>query len=213
MTENNSLFVALDNELQKLISTTKPAYRRRLANKLSKAIRADQQKRIRSQKNVDGTAYEPRRRRVLRSQKGIKFLYQGDVRTLKNWRVTRGRRGRMITGFDGERNAVRSFYRSNIERYLEINHSEVKKTSNRRDPMFRRLRTARFLKSSASSAAAVVGFQGRAAAIARQHQYGLEGSINALAETKYPQRQLLGITPHERLQLIELIYHDLVSEL
>ncbi|MCT8345553.1 phage virion morphogenesis protein, partial [Photorhabdus kleinii] len=105
------------------------------------------------------------------------------------------------------------FYRSNIERYLEINHSEVKKTSNRRDPMFRRLRTARFLKSSASSAAAVVGFQGRAAAIARQHQYGLEGSINALAETKYPQRQLLGITPHERLQLIELIYHDLVSEL
>lgn len=50
MTENNSLFITLDNELQRLISTTKPAYRRRLANKLAKAIRADQQKRIRSQK-------------------------------------------------------------------------------------------------------------------------------------------------------------------
>ncbi|WP_308686651.1 phage virion morphogenesis protein, partial [Xenorhabdus bovienii] len=107
---------------------------------MATVIRTDQQKRIRSQKNTDGSGYEPRRRRILRSQKGIRFIHRGEVRDLKNWRATRGRRGRMITGFDEDRGAVRSFYRSEIERYLEINRSETRKTTTRRNPMFQRLR-------------------------------------------------------------------------
>ncbi|CDL83834.1 phage virion morphogenesis protein [Xenorhabdus szentirmaii] len=209
----DSLLLSLENELQRLLSTTTSGYRSRLARQLATAIRADQQKRIRSQKNADGSGYEPRRRRILRSQRGIRFIYRGRVRHLKNWRATRGRRGRMITGFDEDRSAVRSFYRSEIDRYLEIDHSETRKTTTRRDPMFQRLRTARFLKMRTSADSAVVGFQGRAAAIARQHQYGLTGSINALARTRYPQRGLLGLSEHEKLKLIEMIYHDLAEEL
>ncbi|WP_426577164.1 phage virion morphogenesis protein [Xenorhabdus stockiae] len=77
--------------------------------------------------------------------------------------------------------------------------------------MFPRLRTARLLKMRTSADSAVVGFQGKAAAIARQHQYGLTGSINALAQVKYPRRELLGLSEHEKVKLIELIYHDLAE--
>ncbi|CDH31662.1 phage virion morphogenesis protein [Xenorhabdus bovienii] len=206
-----SLMFSLENELQRLLSTTSPGYRSRLARQLATAIRTDQQKRIRSQKNTDGSSYEPRHRRILRSQKGIRFIHRGEVRDLKNWRAIRGRRGRMITGFDEDRGAVRSFYRSEIERYLEINRSETRKTTTRRNPMFQRLRTAKFLRMRTSADTAIVGFQGKAAAIARQHQYGLEGSINALARARYPQRELLGISEHEKLKLIEMIYHDLAE--
>ncbi|MEQ1965795.1 phage virion morphogenesis protein [Xenorhabdus nematophila] len=207
----SSLMFSLENELQRLLSTTSPGYRSRLVRQLATAIRTDQQKRIRSQKNTDGSGYEPRRRRILRSQKGIRFIHRGEVRDLKNWRATRGRRGRMITGFDEDRGAVRSFYRSEIERYLEINRSETRKTTTRRNPMFQRLRAAKFLRMRTSAETAIVGFQGKAAAIARQHQYGLEGSINALARTRYPQRELLGLSEHEKLKLIEMIYHDLAE--
>ncbi|WP_426578400.1 phage virion morphogenesis protein [Xenorhabdus stockiae] len=210
MSQNN-LLLSLENELQRLLSTTTPGYRSRLARQLATAIRSDQQKRIRSQKNTDGSGYEPRRRRILRSQKGIRFIYQGKVRSLKNWRSTRGRRGRMIAGFDEDKGAVRSFYRGDIDRYLEINRSETRQTTARRDPMFPRLRTARLLKMRTSADSAVVGFQGKAAAIARQHQYGLTGSINALAQVKYPRRELLGLSEHEKVKLIELIYHDLAE--
>lgn len=213
MSNDNGLFMQLEQELQRLISTSKPSYRRGMARKLSRVIQLDQQKRIRSQKNPNGSAYVARRRKVLRAQLGIRFIWNGEERVLKNWRATRGRRGRMITGFDEERGAVRSFFRKDIERYLEINRSETRKSTQRNDPMFRRLRAARFLKATATPSAAVVGFQGRAAAIARQHQYGLTGSINALAKARYPQRELLGLSPHERMQLIDVIYRDLLEGL
>ncbi|MEQ4709691.1 phage virion morphogenesis protein [Providencia huaxiensis] len=211
MSNENSLFAQLDDELSRLLSTTSPAYRRRLSAKLAKAIRTDQQKRIRSQKNPDGSAYQARKTKVLRSKQSVEFLYKGEVRRLRSWRSTKGRNGRMITGFDEERGALRSFYRSDIDRFLAINLSETRRSTKRPDPMFQRLRTARFLRMQSTPAAAVVGFQGRAAAIARQHQYGLTGTINELAKTQYPQRELLGLSPHERVGLLEIIYQDLMS--
>ncbi|CDL87253.1 phage virion morphogenesis protein [Xenorhabdus cabanillasii] len=117
----------------------------------------------------------------------------------------------MITGFDEARGAVRSFYRSEIDRYIAIDRSETRQTSTRRDPLIPRLRTARFLRLRTTSDTAVVGFQGKAAAIARQHQYGLTGSINALAQARYPRRELLGISEAEKVKLIEMIYHDLAG--
>lgn len=213
MSSDNALFMQLEQELQRLVSTAKPSYRRSMARKLSRVIQLDQQKRIRSQKNPDGSAYVARRRKVLRAQLGIRFVWKGEERVLKNWRATRGRGGRMITGHDEERGAVRSFYRKDIERYLSIDRSETRKTSRRDYPMFRRLRAARYLRATAAPSAAVVGFQGRAAAIARQHQYGLTGSINELAKVRYPKRELLGLSPHERMTLIDVIYRDLLEGL
>lgn len=209
---DNPLFAQLDNELNRLLATTSTAYRKRLATKLAKVIRADQQKRIRSQKNPDGTAYEPRKRRVLRAKQQIRFIHKGQVRTLRAWQGSKGRRGKTITGFDEDRGAVRTFYRDDIERYLDINISETKRSTKRKAPMFQRLRTAHFLKMHSTADSAVVGFQGKAAAIARQHQYGLEGSINELAKARYSKRELLGLSDSERLELIDIIYHDLAGQ-
>lgn len=144
MSNETALFSQLDAELSRLLSTTSPAYRRRLSAKLAKAIRADQQKRIRSQQNADGSPYQARKTQVLRSKRGVEFLYKGEVRRLRGWRNTRGRNGRMITGYDEERGAVRSFMRKDIERFLSIDLSETRRSTKRGDPMFKRLRTARF---------------------------------------------------------------------
>jgi hypothetical protein len=38
--------------------------------------------------------------------------------------------------------ARRSFYREDIERYLDINFNETRRNTTKADPMFRRLRTA-----------------------------------------------------------------------
>lgn len=211
MSNENSLFSQLDTELSQLLATTSPAYRRRLTAKLAKAIRADQQKRIRSQQNADGSPYQVRKTRVLRSKQSVEFLYKGEVRRLRNWRNTKGRSGRMITGYDEERGAVRSFMRSDIDRFLSINLSEARRSTKRADPMFKRLRTARFLRAQTFPDAAVVGFQGKAASIARQHQYGMAGAINELARTQYPKRELLGLSQYERAGLLEIIYQDLVN--
>ncbi|MFD1091531.1 MULTISPECIES: phage virion morphogenesis protein [Providencia] len=210
---DNTLFMQLENELNGLLSTTSPAYRRKLTGKLARAIRADQQKRIRSQQNADGSAYEPRKRKVLRAQQQIRFIHRGDVRTLRNWQGSKGRRGKTITGFDEDRGAVRTFYRQDIERFLDINFSSVKRSTKRNVPMFRRLRAARFLHARSTQDSAIVGFQGKAAAIAREHQYGLEGAVNELARARYPKRELLGLSEHERLGLLEMIYLDLVGQL
>ncbi|MEY0169851.1 phage virion morphogenesis protein [Providencia rettgeri] len=210
---DNSLFMQLENELNGLLSTTSAAYRRKLTGKLARAIRADQQKRIRSQQNADGSAYEPRKRKVLRAQQQIRFIHRGDVRTLRNWQGSKGRRGKTITGFDEDRGAVRTFYRQDITRFLDINFSSVKRSTKRNVPMFRRLRAARFLHARNTQDSAIVGFQGKVAAIAREHQYGLEGAVNELARARYPKRELLGLSEHERLGLLEMIYLDLVGQL
>ncbi|HFT1683857.1 TPA: phage virion morphogenesis protein [Providencia stuartii] len=210
---DNSLFMQLENELNGLLSTTSQAYRRKLTGKLARVIRADQQKRIRSQQNADGSAYEPRKRKVLRAQQQIRFIHRGDVRTLRNWQGSKGRRGKTITGFDEDRGAVRTFYRQDITRFLDINFSSVKRSTKPNVPMFRRLRAARFLHARNTQYSAIVGFQGKAAAIAREHQYGLEGAVNELARARYPKRELLGLSEHERLGLLEMIYLDLVGQL
>ncbi|WP_350238903.1 phage virion morphogenesis protein [Pectobacterium colocasium] len=211
MSEN--LFIELEKELQSLIGTTKPSYRKKLARKLGMAIRLDQQKRIRQQKNVDGSSYAPRKKKLRRTQLGIRFLWNGEARTLSNWRSSKTSSGRMITGFDVDKGAVRSFNRDDIERYLEINRSEKRQTVKRDYPMFRKLRTAQFLYAKAYPNAAVVEFKGKAADIARQHQYGLMGTVSALTKVRYPQRELLGVSPSEKVKLLNLVYHDLMDEL
>ncbi|MTC44344.1 phage virion morphogenesis protein, partial [Providencia sp. wls1922] len=112
-----------------------------------------------------------------------------------------------------DRGAVRTFYRQDITRFLDINFSSVKRSTKRNVPMFRRLRAACFLHARNTQDSAIVGFQGKAAAIAREHQYGLEGAVNELARARYPKRELLGLSEHERLGLLEMIYLDLVGQL
>ncbi len=69
-----------------------------IARKLAQDLRRAQQARIRSQKAPDGTAWTPRRRRVTRIQERIRFIWNNEARTLKNWHHDTGKYGRTITG-------------------------------------------------------------------------------------------------------------------
>ena len=62
-------------------------------------------------------------------------------------------------------------------------------------PMFRKLRTAKHLKATATADEAAVGFTGRDAGIAATSQYGL----------REPERRLLGLTAEERVQILEKV--------
>lgn len=59
--------------------------------------------------------------------------------------------------------------------------------------MFDRLATAKYLRVSATPAAATVEITGRSARIARVHQFGLEDTVNRRGlRVRYPIRELLG---------------------
>lgn len=65
----------------------------------------------------------------------------------------------------------------------------------RKVQMFRKLRTANFLKLQADGNAVRIGFAGRIARIARVHQYGLKDRAeNGAPEVRYDKREVLGFT-------------------
>lgn len=65
----------------------------------------------------------------------------------------------------------------------------------RKVKMFRKLRTARYLKAKGDSKGISVGFSGRIARIARVHQYGLKDRAQRGApDVKYMKREVLGFT-------------------
>ncbi|MFS7164560.1 phage virion morphogenesis protein [Serratia proteamaculans] len=205
-----ALFHQLDQVFADILGGMSPAGRLRTAREVGRMLRQSQSRRIARQESPDGAKFEKRRRKVLRSQAGIGFIWNGETRRLRNWRATKGSRGRMLTGFDEGRGAIRSFYREDIERYLDINFTQTRKDTTKADPMFRRLRTARFLKARADAGGATVGYTGVAARIARTHQYGLRDRVNKSgAVATYPQRQLLGITKADRMAIARSVIDSL----
>ena len=121
-----------------------------IARKLAQDLRRAQQARIRSQKAPDGTAWTPRRRRVTRIQERIRFIWNNEARTLKNWHHDTGKYGRTITGWDEDKNSIRTFYRDDIDRFLEIRTRRINQDSTKRVPMFVKLRTTRYRRISDS---------------------------------------------------------------
>lgn len=76
--------------------------------------------------------------------------------------------------------------------------------------MFKKLRTASFLKVQGDGNAISVGFTGRVARIARVHQYGLKDRAERGApEVKYEQREVLGFTSED----LDLIRDSLLQHL
>ncbi|MFZ1873250.1 MAG: phage virion morphogenesis protein [Chania sp.] len=210
MTADTALFHQLDQVFADILGGMSPAGRLRTAREISRMLRQSQSRRIARQENPSGAKFEARRRKVLHSQAGIGFIWNGETRRLKNWRATRGSRGRMLTGFDEGRGAIRSFYREDIERYLDINFTQTRKDMTRTDPMFRRLRTTQFLKARADASGAEMGYSGVAARIARTHQYGLRARVNKSgAMATYPQRELLGLTKADRMAIARQVIDSL----
>ena len=76
--------------------------------------------------------------------------------------------------------------------------------------MFKKLRTASYLKVRGDSNAVSVGFTGRIARIARVHQYGLKDRAERGApDVRYEQRELLGFKESD----LDLIRDSLLSHL
>lgn len=206
---SNELFRELDQVFSDILAGTSQAGRVRTARAVGQALRKSQQQRIKAQQSPEGSPYPARRRRVLRSQQGIVFVWQGEIRRLKNWHGGRGKYGRTITGFDEERNDIRTFYRSDIERYIEINTRSVRRSTAKKVPMFQRLRSYRFLKMRADAGGTSVGYDGVAARIARVHQYGQRDQVGPGAFAKYPVRELLGFTAGDEQMITEQVINSL----
>ncbi|WP_136067089.1 phage virion morphogenesis protein [Modicisalibacter radicis] len=80
----------------------------------------------------------------------------------------------------------------------------------RRKAMFGKLATAKWLKATARGDAAMVGFFGNVARLAKTHQYGLRDRVDRDGPTiEYPQRELLGFTDQDR----EVILDSLLTHL
>ncbi|RQR50463.1 phage virion morphogenesis protein [Burkholderia sp. Bp9140] len=74
-----------------------------------------------------------------------------------------------------------------------------KKGRVKRAAMFRKLRTARYLRIEANPAGLAVGFDGRLAGIVRVHQEGRTAPVEPGGPmAKYPVRMVLGFAKHDR---------------
>lgn len=79
-----------------------------------------------------------------------------------------------------------------------------------RATMFNKLRTARFLRSTATAEDLTIGFIGRVARIARVHQYGeTDQPQPGGPRVAYPVRQLLGMSQAEQLLVRETVLNYL----
>lgn len=78
--------------------------------------------------------------------------------------------------------------------------------------MFAKLRTAKYLKTSASADSASVEFAGQVQRIARVHHYGLRDRVSRNGpEVRYAERRLLGFNNDIMLKLIELLTRHLIN--
>lgn len=75
--------------------------------------------------------------------------------------------------------------------------------------MFERLRTLRFMKMHPDAQGVTVGYDGVAARIARVHQYGQRDQVGPGVVTKYPVRELLGLSAVDE----RLIYNATINSL
>lgn len=81
--------------------------------------------------------------------------------------------------------------------------------------MFAKLRTAQYLKSSATSDTAIVSFTRDVQRIARVHQLGLRDKVSRKTgrEATYPARQLLGISAADETSITDLVTSHLARVL
>lgn len=196
-------FQEVDRELMALLSKLSGGSRRHLAREIARDLRKSQQKRITAQKNPDGTAFTKRKAQYITVQQRMRFIWRGELRSLKNWQVRKGRHGTLYTGFDLQRSAIRSFYKRDISRFIEIKTNRIKTSiKNRKNRMFKKLVSNRYLLTQSSADGAAIYFAPQVAHIATVHHYGLKDKVRPGVEVVYPARRLLGFT-HADLQHIE----------
>jgi hypothetical protein len=205
-----------------LLRSLSAGEQRGLMRRMGRDLAASQRRRVTAQHQPDGSAFEARRERTP-AQPGrgpTCFLYPagggGEPRRVLMKSFTWGS-GHMLTGFDIEAGAIRSFERDKIVKWLPVPEEHRSGSAARKRParirrraMFRRLATARFLRSGVDDQGVWVGFTGKVAQIASVHQHGLRDKPSLSAKAvAYPKRELLGITEGESNMLLDILYSQL----
>lgn len=198
---------ALEHELAGLLARVSPAERKKLSREIVRDLRKSQIKRIREQKNPDGSAFTRRKAQFITVQREMRFIWRGQQRSLKNWHQNK----RMITGVDVNKGAVRSFRKGDIQRFIAVKKDRIKvKGKNKQNRMFKRLATARYMRAFANENEAAIFFAPVAADIAAIHQYGLKEKLRNL-DVQYPSRQLLGFSADDTRRIEAAIIDFLAS--
>lgn len=185
-----------------LLSRLSAAERRQLNVSIARDLRRSQQRRIKANRNPDGSAYALRKQAKEARAKPVRFLYRKPNGTerlvdMRSW----GYQGKLMVGYDREADAIRSFNRERVVRFLKPGGGSAggalrsKRGSIKRQAMFKKIGAARFLKIQSDPNLIAVGFLGRTAHLAGIHQFGLRDRPGRGApETQYERRELLGFT-------------------
>lgn len=189
--------------------------RRRILREFAREVRAGQSARIGRQQEPDGHAFTPRRPRKADATGAfaVKFLYPKGAAEprlvfMKSW----VRQGPLLTGYDVEAGGIRSFFWDKVAEWLPVESADQNKRGGkfrrqgavRRGAMFRKLRSARYLKAGSTADEAWVGWIDPAVSrVARVHQDG--GSDRPAAHAKpvrYARRMLIGLGSFELNALV-----------
>lgn len=194
---------------------------RRMGRDLAQANRA----RVAAQRDPGGAAFEPRKTKPqpVTGRGATCFLYPSGgggaprrvIMKSFTWST-----GRMMTGFDIEAGAIRSFEFGKVIKWLPVPEEHRNRGGGtlrrrgglRRKAMFRRLASARYLRSQADDHGFWVGFSGKASAIASIHHYGLRDKPSPRAQAMgYPRRELIGADAADREHMLDLLYAHLID--
>ncbi|MBB5469170.1 phage virion morphogenesis protein [Paraburkholderia sp. CI2] len=157
---NDDLTAPIEAWAGELLSKLAAPNRRALLLKIARELRKRQSARIAAQKNPDGSAYDPRKRK----------------------------RGRRKAGA-----------RASVGRI-------------KRQAMFAKLRTAKWLKVEVTDGGLAVGFEGRVAQIAAVHQEGQRAPVDPHGPTyRYPRRVLLGFTDADHSFIRDMLVEHINS--
>lgn len=216
-------FAPIEQLAGALLRSLAPGARRSLLRQMARDIQRSQSARIGRQQDPGGKAFAARRpkRELKPGVYPVKFLYpkgapEPRLVLMKSW----VRQGPLMTGFDVEAGAIRSFFWDQVASWLPVEAEERnagagkfrRRGTIRARAMFRKLRNARNLRSGASDLEAWIGFTGRAAEIARVHQDGgRDRPARGAKPVRYAQRGLLGLTEAERNRAVDLLLAHVVD--
>ena len=209
---------ALEELAGAMLRRLEPAGRRTLMRAMARDLRKSQSDRIGRQQEPSGAKFAARRQ-APEPEPGkfpVRFLYPKGAAEprlvfMKSWT----RDGPLLTGYDIEAGGIRSFFWDNVAKWLPLEAGDRgaggsgklrRKGRIRNKAMFRKLRSARTLKSGGTDREMWVGFSGRASAVARIHQEGLKDKPSAKAKpVRYTRRVVLGDTEAERRHMLDLM--------
>ena len=195
--------------------------RRRILREIARDIRATRAAQILAQREPDGGAFVPRRPKKAPVVGGyaVKFLYpkgaaEPRLAFMKSW----VRQGPLMTGYDIEAGAIRSFFWDQVAEWLPVEAEDRNKpgTKFRRQgrlravPMFRKLAKSNVLLAASTADEAWVGWIGASARVARIHQEGLTDRPSVKAKpVRYARRVLLDLTTAERGHMVDRVLEHL----